>query len=298
MPAYEDNVGLAAFVGSISLVLLLSRRRLRPANPQNSSFPSSPLPQSRLELAGKFDHTLLKADATPEDIERLCKEASNWRFASVCVNSSYVKLAKSILHACNNATTQIGVDCDSDDDEDDVLVCAVVGFPLGAASTKAKVAEALSSLDDGAREIDVVMNVGSLKGGLLEQVFADLKAVCDICHSRHAICKVILETCLLNDDEISLASSIALDAGADYIKTSTGFSTGGATQRAVEKMVSIARPRGKLVKASGGIRDGATASFFLSLGADRLGTSATITCIQDILNLTTSSSPSAVSSSY
>jgi deoxyribose-phosphate aldolase len=141
-------------------------------------------------------------------------------------------------------------------------------------------------LNDGAVEIDVVLNVGFVRGGLLKEAQEDLKQVCDACHSRGAICKVILEICLLTEEQIATASTLALDAGADFIKTSTGFSTGGATERAVSIMVGIAHPRGKRVKASGGIRDGTTAEKFIALGATRLGTSATINIIQDIKKMT------------
>jgi len=214
-----------------------------------------------------FDHTILKSDATISDIDNIVNEAIQYRFKSVCVNSYYVK------HCYNRLK------------DSDVLVCAVVGFPLGTCSTQSKVFEACTAIDDGAAEIDMVINVGLLKSGKITEVKNDLEAVINACHSKQAICKVILETCLLSPDEIKSASDLSLLAGADYIKTSTGFNTSGASTDAVALMVKLAHDVNKRVKASGGIRDGITAMKYIELGADRLGTSATVKIYNDIINM-------------
>ena len=183
-----------------------------------------------------FDHTILKSDATINDIDNFINEAIEYKFKSVCVNSYYVK------HCYNRLK------------DSNVLVCSVIGFPLGTCSTQSKVFEACNAIDDGAVEIDMVINVGLLKSGKINEVKADLEAVINACHSKQAICKVILETCLLSPDEIKSASDLSLSAGADYIKTSTGFNASGATPEAVEIMVKLAHDVNKKVKASGGIR--------------------------------------------
>jgi deoxyribose-phosphate aldolase len=247
-------------------------------------------------LSKRFDHTLLKAECTKDQIADLVREAVQHNFASVCVNSGWVKTASDFIK----------------EREGTVIVCAVVGFPLGAMSTISKVAgknlfppltpsplsvehvfiniiqfnstsqiECNDCIANGAREIDVVLNVGFLKSGMVSEAQFDLESVINACHRQGVLCKVILEVCLLNEDQIKTASTIALDAGADFIKTSTGFSTGGATLESVELMVQLAGKRGKEVKASGGIRDGKTAVTFLNAGATRLGTSATVKAYQE-----------------
>ena len=203
-----------------------------------------------------FDHTILKADATREMVERVCREAREHHFMSVCVNSYYTGFVADELQGS------------------DVRVCTVVGFPLGQMSTKAKAAETRIAVEDGADEIDMVINVGALKGGDDAVVFEDIKAVREACKGK--VLKVIIETCLLNEEEKVRACRLAMEAKADFVKTSTGFSTGGATKEDVALMrKTVGDTMG--VKASGGIRDKEKAVEMLEAGADRLGTSATIT---------------------
>jgi len=200
-----------------------------------------------------IDHTLLKPTATQEEIKTLCNEAQKHQFFSVCVNSCYVPLAKQILE---NST---------------VKVCSVVGFPLGAMSTAAKVEEAKNALKNGADEIDMVMNIGFFKSEDFTAVANDIKAVKQIMPKNTL--KVILETCNLNDKEIIKASELAIANGADFIKTSTGFGTGGATIKDVKLMLNSIQNHAVKVKASGGIRDTQTALEYINLGVSRLGTS-------------------------
>ncbi len=200
-----------------------------------------------------IDHTLLKATATEQDIIKLCDEAKKHKFFSVCVNSCYVSLAKSQL---NNS---------------DVKVCSAIGFPLGAMSTKAKVEETKQALKDGADEIDMVINIGFLKSKNFDAVWQDIEAVKQVMPNN--ILKVILETCYLEEIEIIKASELAINSGADFIKTSTGFGTGGATIHDVEIMKSVAQKCNVKIKASGGIRDTETAKAYIDAGAERIGTS-------------------------
>ena len=203
-----------------------------------------------------FDHTILKADATREMVERVCREAREHHFMSVCVNSYYTGFVADELQGS------------------DVRVCTVIGFPLGQMSTKAKAAETRIAVEDGADEIDMVINVGALKGGDDAVVFEDIRAVREACKGK--VLKVIIETCLLNEEEKVRACRLAMEAKADFVKTSTGFSTGGATKEDVALMrKTVGDTMG--VKASGGIRDKEKAVEMLEAGADRLGTSATIT---------------------
>lgn len=202
-----------------------------------------------------FDHTILKADARKEDVIRICKEALEYDFMSVCVNSYYTPFVAKELAGS------------------DVKVCTVIGFPLGQMSTAAKVAETKLAVADGAHEIDMVINVGALKDADYDVVFEDIKAVKEACGD--ALLKVIIETCLLTDDEKVKACELSKEAGADFVKTSTGFSTGGATAKDVALMrKTVGEELG--VKASGGIRDRETAEKMVEAGASRLGTSATI----------------------
>ena len=202
-----------------------------------------------------FDHTILKADATREMVERVCREAREHHFMSVCVNSYYTGFVADELQGS------------------DVRVCTVVGFPLGQMSTKAKAAETRIAVEDGADEIDMVINVGALKGGDDAVVFEDIRAVREACKGK--VLKVIIETYLLNEEEKVRACRLAMEAKADFVKTSTGFSTGGATKEDVALMrKTVGDTMG--VKASGGIRDKEKAVEMLEAGADRLGTSATI----------------------
>tara|TARA_R110000868_G_scaffold302731_1_gene563294 strand:- start:627 stop:1295 length:669 start_codon:yes stop_codon:yes gene_type:complete len=209
-------------------------------------------------LNNYIDHTLLKATATKNDIIKLCTEAKEYNFYSVCVNSCYVALAKSELNNTN------------------VKACSVIGFPLGAMSTKAKVDEAKTAINNGADEIDMVINIGLLKSKDFDGVWKDIEAVKNIM-PNHTL-KVILETCYLEDLEIIKASELAIQSGADFIKTSTGFGTAGATIHDIKLMKSVAKNEIK-IKASGGIKDTKTALEYINLGVQRLGTSSGIQII-------------------
>ena len=213
-----------------------------------------------MSIAKYIDHTILKQDARKEDIERITAEAREYGFASVCVNSCWVKLCHSLLEGT------------------DVKVCTVVGFPLGAASSEAKKAETAAAVADGADEIDMVLNVGYLKSGMLKEVYEDIVAVRKAC--REKTLKVIIETCLLTDDEKIEACHIAERAGADFVKTSTGFSTGGATVEDVVLMHDAVGGRIK-VKASGGIRTLADAEAMIRAGASRIGASAGVSIVKE-----------------
>lgn len=211
-------------------------------------------------LNNYIDHTLLKATATKNDIIKLCTEAKEYNFFSVCVNTCYVALAKSELKNTN------------------VKVCSVIGFPLGAMSTKAKVCEAKTAIDNGADEIDMVINIGLLKSKDFDGVWKDIEAVKNSM-PNHTL-KVIIETCYLEELELIKASELAIQSGADYIKTSTGFGTGGATIHDVKLMKSVAKNEIK-IKASGGIKDTKTALKYINLGVERLGTSSGIEIISN-----------------
>lgn len=217
--------------------------------------------QLKKPLAKYIDHTLLKADATPEQIKKLCAEAEEYQFASVCVNSCYAKLA----HECLRGRG--------------VAVCCVVGFPLGAMSPRAMAYEARCAAEDGASEIDMVIPVGALKAGDDETVRETIGAVVEAVTGR-AIVKVIIEACLLTDAEKVRACQLAESVGAAFVKTSTGFSSGGATEHDValmRKSVSSAVQ----VKAAGGIRDRETALRMIAAGADRIGASAGIQIVSE-----------------
>ncbi|KAG7396722.1 hypothetical protein PHYBOEH_001890 [Phytophthora boehmeriae] len=215
-----------------------------------------------------IDHTLLKADAQPAQIKTLCQEAAQHSFCSVCVNSSYASLARKTLNELQGSGST------------HVKVCCAVGFPLGAMTSASKAFEAKECLDAGAEEIDMVINVGKLIAGEFDFVLRDICAVVAVCKERGAVSKVILETALLSPEQIKKASELAIAAGADFIKTSTGFSTRGASEDDVKLMASFAKPAGKQVKASGGIRSAADAQKMISLGATRLGTSAGVKIVQ------------------
>lgn len=218
-------------------------------------------PPSAAELARCLDHTLLRADATPAEIDRLCAEARTHRFCCVCVNGSYVELARHRL------------------EDTAVKVAAVVGFPLGASATEIKIHETEAAVDQGAEEIDVVLNLGRLKHADDRYVRSELKEVVLAADGR--IVKVILETCLLTDEEKVRACGLVVESGAHFVKTSTGFSSAGATLPDVRLMRATVGPLFG-VKAAGGIRDLATALAFLEAGANRLGTSAGIAILQGL----------------
>lgn len=209
-----------------------------------------------------FDHTLLKADATADQIDKLCREAAEYDFYSVCVNSANVAQCKDMLK------------------DTDVKIAAVVGFPLGACTTATKVFETEEACKDGASEIDMVINIGALKEGGDEFVYEDIKAVVDAAAKYDAIVKVIIETCLLTDEEKEVACRLSEDAKAAFVKTSTGFSTGGATEADVALMRKAVGGRLQ-VKASGGIRDYDTVMAMIAAGADRIGASASVAVMED-----------------
>ena len=216
----------------------------------------------KLLLASYIDHTLLKPDALELDIIKLCREALEYKFASVCINPAFVKLAYSFLKGT------------------DVKVCTVIGFPLGATISEAKAFEAELSINNGASEIDMVINIGALKSGKYDMVESDIKAVADKCKGK-ALLKVIIETCLLTDEEKIKACEISKSAGADYVKTSTGFSTIGATAEDIQLMREcVGKEMG--VKASGGIRDYATTMKMIDAGATRIGASASVKIVNEL----------------
>ena len=220
--------------------------------------------QKTSKLAAIIDHTLLKPDATLAQVEQLCREAITYQFGAVCVNSYWVKHCKKALAGSP------------------VKTAATIGFPLGAMSTKAKRAETKRAIKDGAVEIDMVMNVGELKSGNLEAVAHDIREVVKEAHKRDAIVKVIIETCLLTNEEKVTACRIAMEMEADFVKTSTGFSTGGATAEDIALMRSVVGD--KLgVKASGGIRSYADAIKMVEAGATRIGASSGIRIVEEEL---------------
>ena len=208
-----------------------------------------------MSLSKYIDHTILKATATPSDIKLLCKEAKDYNFYAVCVNGCFVKLAKDEVAGSN------------------VKVAAVIGFPLGTMSTEAKVLETTSCINDGADEIDMVINVGILQSGNNDYVEDEILAIKKACGDK--ILKVIIETCYLTKDEKRTACQLAMNAGADFVKTSTGFGTGGATLEDVKLMKEVVGDAMK-IKASGGIRDKETAKEYIALGINRIGTSSGI----------------------
>jgi deoxyribose-phosphate aldolase len=212
-------------------------------------------------VASMIDHTLLKPDATREDIEALCREAAQFKFATVCVNPTWVALAARLL-----AGSGVGV-------------CAVVGFPLGATTPDVKGYEAQRAIFDGAREIDMVINVGALKSGDLRVVERDIESVTRPCRACGALSKVIIEAVLLTDDEKVTACTLAKAAGADYVKTSTGFASGGATAADVALMRRVVGSE-MGVKAAGGVRDLEGMQAMIAAGATRVGASAGVKIVQ------------------
>ncbi|MBO2521742.1 MAG: deoxyribose-phosphate aldolase [Firmicutes bacterium] len=217
---------------------------------------------TRSELARLIDHTLLKPDATEQDIRRLCQEAAEYGFASVCVHPVFVPLAAAILSGT------------------EIRVGTVVGFPLGANFPEAKAYEARLAVERGAVEIDMVMNIGALKGGDHRRVVEDIRAVVESA-GEGARVKVILETGLLTDEEKVAACELSREAGAHFVKTSTGFGYGGATEHDVALMRrTVGDAMG--VKAAGGIRDAATALRLVAAGATRIGCSASVAVVQGL----------------
>ena len=208
-----------------------------------------------MNLAKYIDHTLLKATATVEDIKKLCSEAKEYGFFSVCVNSGNVELAKKELEGT------------------DVKVCSVIGFPLGAMTKESKIFEAKDAIAKGANEIDMVLNIGLLKSGENEKVYEEIKEIKEAIGDN--VLKVIIETCYLTEEEKRVASKLTVKAKADFIKTSTGFGTSGANFEDVKMMLDIAGDKA-YVKAAGGVRDFETAQKYIEMGVMRLGTSSGI----------------------
>ncbi|SDM83951.1 deoxyribose-phosphate aldolase [Psychrobacillus sp. OK028] len=213
-------------------------------------------------IAALIDHTLLKQDATKNQIEKLCEEAKTYTFASVCVNPTWVNLSASLLK------------------ESPVKVCTVIGFPLGASTSAVKAFETTNAIENGADEIDMVLNVGALKDQDYNLVQKDIEAVVTAAKDK-AIVKVILETCLLTNEEITKASELSKAAGADFVKTSTGFSTGGATVEAVKLMREAVGPN-LGVKASGGVRNLADVEAMVEAGATRIGASSGVEIVKGL----------------
>jgi deoxyribose-phosphate aldolase len=224
-------------------------------------------------VAAMIDHTLLKPDATRADIEALCREAAQFKFATVCVNPTWVAVAAKLL-----AGSGVGV-------------CSVVGFPLGATTADVKGYETRRAIFDGAREIDMVINVGALKSGDLRAVECDLEAVTTPCREAGALSKVIIEAALLTDDEKVTACTLAKAAGADYVKTSTGFASGGATAADVALMRRVVGAE-MGVKAAGGVRDLEGMKAMIAAGATRVGASAGVKIVQQSRGEKTGAAPS------
>jgi len=212
---------------------------------------------SNIKLARMIDHTLLRPDATLEEIENLCSEAKHYSFASVCINPAYVKLCADLLSNSN------------------VKVCTVIGFPLGATSSAAKTYETERAIKHGASEVDMVINIGMLKSREYDYVEHEILAVVDTAHRLKALVKVIIETGLLNNDEKIKACVLAKHAGADFVKTSTGFVKGGATVKDIALIRKVVGPE-LGVKASGGVRSKKKALALIASGATRIGASASV----------------------
>lgn len=206
-----------------------------------------------MEINKYIDHTVLKATSTVEDIKKLCKEAKEYKFYAVCVNGSYVKLAANEL------------------ENSDIKVCAVIGFPLGAMSKETKIFEAKKCIEDGATEIDMVINIGFMKSKKYIEVEEEIREIKEAIGNN--ILKVIIETCYLTEEEKKIASEMCVKAKADFVKTSTGFGTGGANLEDLKLMKSVVKDQIK-IKAAGGVKDLETAILFIEAGANRLGTSS------------------------
>ena len=212
-----------------------------------------------MKLNKFIDHTLLKADASKAQIKKLCEEAKEYDFKTVCINPSWIEFAINELKGS------------------DVGVCTVIGFPLGAMTTEAKSFEAADAIEKGASEIDMVLHIGKLKDGDYEYIVKDIKAVKDACGEIPL--KVIIETCLLTDEEKAIASKACIDAGADFVKTSTGFSTSGATIEDVVLIKEIVGDKAK-IKAAGGVRSYEDLLAMVNAGADRIGTSSGVKLLE------------------
>ncbi len=234
-----------------------------PALPTGARLPRAGPPPSDTPIASLIDHTLLKPEATPAQVELLCAEALQYRFASVCVNPSFVPLCARLLRATP------------------VAICTVIGFPLGATTTRSKLCEASEAIGHGARELDMVLHLGWLKAGAYGEVAEDMHTVVEAAHARGVLVKVIIETALLSDAEKVAACLLAARVGADFVKTSTGFAAGGATVADVALMRRVVGPEVG-VKAAGGVRDLAAARALLAAGADRIGASASVAIVRAV----------------
>lgn len=237
--------------------------RVREILAQGGAAPAQSLVLTPDQVVKLIDHTVLKPEATEEDIETLCKEAAEYKFYSVCVNPSWVPKAKQLLRGTS------------------VKICAVAGFPLGAQSPQIKALEARRALREGASEIDMVINIGALKSKDDQLVARDIRGVVEECKEARAVSKVILETALLNDEEKVRGCLLSMKAGADFVKTSTGFSKSGATVEDVALMARTVAPRRLGVKASGGVRTYADVVKMVQAGATRVGSSNSVNIVQE-----------------
>ena len=226
--------------------------------------PELPAPPQGTEVARWIDHTILKPEATAQQVKKICEEALEYNFASVCINPAFVPLAAGLLQGS------------------EVETCTVVGFPLGATLPTVKMAETLTVMSMGATEIDMVINIGALKAEAYGQVLNDIEVVVAAAHNQRAIVKVIIETALLTRQEKIIACLLCQAAEADYVKTSTGFSTAGATPEDVELMRRVVGAK-MGVKAAGGVRNLSDAQVMIAVGASRLGASAGIAIMQETL---------------
>lgn len=260
--AAPDGPGVASCPDTARRFLELGAGRLTTGPESSCRIPE--------DMACFIDHTILKPDAVRDQVLKICAEAREHEFRSVCVNPCWVKLVAEQLRGTK------------------VLTCSVVGFPLGAAVPDVKAAEARRAIRDGAREIDMVINVGALKSGDDELVLRDIRAVVEACRDGSAVCKVIIETALLDDDEKRRVCEMAKRARAHFVKTSTGFASGGATAEDVALMASVVRPAGMEVKASGGIKSYGDARRMIEAGATRIGASASIAIVEEALSTTVS----------
>lgn len=259
----DDSVGgLCVDCGVCAVVCEGRARRIIDAGASRISGRGLTATDVPRDIAGYIDHTLLKPDATPAEIEKLCREARDNHFAAVCINPPFVKQCADLLRGT------------------DVQIATVVGFPLGAHTTATKVFETEQALVDGATEIDMVINIGELKAGHADYVREDIRRVVQAAHRAGALVKVIIEAALLNDAEKISASRLSKEAGADFVKTSTGFGPGGATAHDVALMRETVGPN-LGVKAAGGVKNLAQAQEMIQAGATRIGASAGVKIVQE-----------------
>jgi deoxyribose-phosphate aldolase len=256
-----------------TLVELIAERSPAILQAHSSTLRIEPVDVSVAQLAATIDHTLLKPEATSDQIRQLCTEATKHGFASVCVNPTWVARCAQLLAGAHS------------------VVCTVVGFPLGATLSAVKAHEAAEVIRLGAREVDMVINIGLLKDAEYAALYADIAAVVDVAHSTGAIVKVIIESCLLSEQEKIAAALLTQAAGADFVKTSTGFSSGGATVADV-RLLRLAVGPAMGVKAAGGVRTAEDALQMIGAGATRLGASAGVRIVESLQGLATGSATS------